>query len=391
MNLAAAPAAQATTPKNKFWKFRNAADGSAELILYGEISDTSWYDDQVTPKDFKADLDALGAVRNITVRINSTGGDVFAATAIGNMLEQHPANVTAHIDGVCASAATFVACHCNKVEAAADATYMIHPVRIGLFGFVSADELEKYKQALDSLKENVLTLYEKKTGQSREDLTAWMDETNWWTASQAKEKGFIDEIIGEENAVTVENRSGFLFVNSVDMKLPFSAAPKFMQDAAAQSTAQSPAEEAPADTPETNPQEGNSDMEIKTLDDARKAYPGLIQQAETEAVNKEQSRLQAIDKVAKLFPAELVDAAKYGPEACDAKELTYRAAMADVENGTAFLKNRAVDAQTSGVKDVASTPPADQKPAAADSPEAMQAQGAADAQKYLDMMKGKVK
>ena len=96
---------------NKFWQFRNQTDGSAELLLYGNIAgEKSWYSDDVTPKQFAEDLAALGAVSNITVRINSGGGDVFAAVEIGNLLEQHPANVTARIGGVCASAATIIAC-----------------------------------------------------------------------------------------------------------------------------------------------------------------------------------------------------------------------------------------------------------------------------------------
>lgn len=90
-----------------FWKFQNVAGGRAELLLYGDISDSTWWGDEVTPKQFAEDLDKLGAVSEITVRINS-GGDVFAAQAIGNQLEQHPAAVTAKIDGLCASAATIL-------------------------------------------------------------------------------------------------------------------------------------------------------------------------------------------------------------------------------------------------------------------------------------------
>lgn len=97
-------------PENKkFWKFCNQAGNKVELLLYGDISQTSWWGDEVTPKQFAEELAGLGALDEITVRINS-GGDVFAAQAIGNQLEQHPAAVTAKIDGLCASAATI---HCH--------------------------------------------------------------------------------------------------------------------------------------------------------------------------------------------------------------------------------------------------------------------------------------
>ena len=119
-------------PDNKkFWQFRNRAGGTVELLLYGDISQSSWWGDEVTPKQFADELAGLGALDKIVVRINSGGGDVFAAQTIGNLLEQHPAEVTARIDGLCASAATIVACHCGKVVAANDSTYMVHPVRMG--------------------------------------------------------------------------------------------------------------------------------------------------------------------------------------------------------------------------------------------------------------------
>ena len=127
-------------PENKkFWKFCNQAGNKVELLLYGDISQTSWWGDEVTPKQFAEELAGLGTLDEITVRINS-GGDVFAAQTIGNQLEQHPAAVTAKIDGLCASAATIVACHCGKVIAANDSTYMVHPVRMGAYGYYNAEE-----------------------------------------------------------------------------------------------------------------------------------------------------------------------------------------------------------------------------------------------------------
>lgn len=135
-----------TNPKstnNKFWQFRNLADDDqkAELLLYGDISERSWWEDAATPKRFADDLAALGDVKEITVYINSGGGDVFAAQAIGNMLERNAATVTAHIDGLCASAATIVACHADKVVAAADGSYMVHPVSMGVCDYLTAEEM----------------------------------------------------------------------------------------------------------------------------------------------------------------------------------------------------------------------------------------------------------
>lgn len=387
----AAPAPAPAKAANKFWQFKNAADGSAEILLYGQIVDSAFWEDDVTAAAFKHDLDALGNVSNITVRINSGGGSVWAAQAIGNVLEDNPATVTARIDGLCASAATIVACHCDKVEAAADTMYMIHPVRV-CADYATAEELETMAGATRKITDQMLDLYEKKTGQSRSDLTAWMNETRWMKSDEAKEKGFVDEIIDNGKAVAAENRNGLLFVNSVDVGLPFNAAPKDLQDKAASAA---PDNKAPAGTPENNSHKEGEDMDIKTVEDARAAFPDLVAQIEKSAgqaaAKAEQERMEAIDKVAKLFPAELVAAAKYGENACDAKELAYRAALDSAERGRDFLNAREVDAQASGVKAVGSVPPEDKKPGAANSPAENSAQGKKDAQAFLSMTKGQVK
>ena len=228
MNQAGTP----QTPKmnNCFWKFRNLADGQkAELLLYGNISESSWWGDEVTPKQFADDLAALGDVQEITVYINSGGGDVFAAQAIGNQLERSSATVTVHIDGLCASAATIVACHADKVIAAADSCYMIHPASMGVCDYLTADDMHDCLKALDTIRENIVTLYAKKTGKSTDQCGKWMDETNWWTAAEAKENGFIDEVDDEEPDTVVENRNGVLFVNSIGMGLPFDKVPDFVK------------------------------------------------------------------------------------------------------------------------------------------------------------------
>lgn len=263
----------------KFWEFRNQTEENAELLLYGDISDTSWWGDEVTPKQFTDDLKALGDVKEITVRINSGGGDVFAATAIGNALEQHKATVTAKIDGLCASAATIVACHCSKVIAANDSTYMIHPVKMGICAFVDAVRLRECLEALDTIRDNIVTLYAKKTGRDKEEVAEQMDKTSWFTAAQAKENGFIDELIDENGESVIENRGGLLFVNSIGTEIPFNDTPKFVQDnlaanSAADCNVNTP--KVPAGTTPANNQKEVGNMEIRTVNDLRDAYPELV-------------------------------------------------------------------------------------------------------------------
>ena len=299
----------------KFWEFRNKTETSAELLLYGDISDTSWWGDEVTPKQFTEDLKALGDISDITVRINSGGGDVFAATAIGNVLEQHKANVTAKIDGLCASAATIVACHCQKVIAANDSIYMIHPVKMGICGYADATTLQQYIDALGAIRDNIITLYAKKTGRDKEEVAKQMDDTSWFTGAEAKDNGFVDELIDEQDAV-IENRGGLLFVNSIKTDIPFKDAPKTVQD----NMAAAPAADCVVNiTPENVPENTNhkevENMEIKTVEELRNAYPELVQEIEAAAAetaaNDERQRIRDIEEMSVTGSEKFANEAKF--------------------------------------------------------------------------------
>ncbi len=360
----------------KFWQFRNLAGGSAELLLYGDIAgEKSWYGDEVTPKEFAEELNSLGAVNEITVRINSGGGDVFAAAEIGNQLEQHPANVTALIGGLCASSATIIACHCSKVIAANDSIYMIHPVEMGFCGYMDAETMKKYVAALTAIRENIVNLYARKTGREKDEVAGWMDATSWWTGPQAKENGFVDELTDNGEDAVVENRSGVLFINRVNTGRQFDKAPKFVQDSLTASAAGQPENKKPAGQSEQIKEV--QEMEIKTVDDLRKAYPALVDQieqaakAEAEkaaaetAINAERARIKGIEDMALPGSEALTAEAKFTkPMSVEdfAKELVKNAKS----QGATYLAQVQKDVQDSGMGGVTNTPPADKNSASAE-------------------------
>ncbi len=350
-------------PKKKFWQFCNQTEESAELLLYGDISDTSWWGDEVTPKQFTEDLNALGDVKDITVRINSGGGDVFAATAIGNALEQHKASITARIDGLCASAATIVACHCNKVVAANDSTYMIHPVRMGMFGYMDATGLQKCIDALSTIRDNIINLYAKKTGRNIDEVAEQMDNTSWFTAAQAKENGFVDELIDEtEDETVVENRGGLLFVNSVGTHIPFTDAPKFVQD----SLAHVPAADGfvntqtPAKAPGGNdPNKEEEDMEFKNIEELKNAYPEfckqIADQAAAEATNVERQRIRDIMDMQMPGTEDIANSAMF-EKAISAEDFAKEAIKNMKAQGAQYLKGIQDDATQGNANTVQSAP-----------------------------------
>lgn len=313
----------------------------AELLLYGDIAQYSWYKDDVTAKQFADELAAIGPVNEIRVRINSGGGDVFAAQAIGNLLEQNAASVTAQIDGLCASAATIVACHCNRVVAANDSIYMIHPVKMGICDYMGMDDLRQCMDALTAIREVVTDLYAKKTCRPKEEVAAQMDNTSWWTSSQAKANGFVDELTDDGETV-VENRSGFLFVNSVAVGLPIDQAPEFVQNRIQDGLQNTP----PAGQPEETKGDG-SDMEIKNANDLRAAFPDLVNQIEGEAAAAERSRIKDIEDMALPGDETAVNDAKFEHPVA-ASDYAVRAMQRMKAQGNKYLDNIKKDSDDSG-------------------------------------------
>lgn len=349
----------AALPKVKnepFWKFRNLAgdDEKAELLLYGDIAERSWWDDAATPKKFAEDLAALGAVKEITVYINSGGGDVFAAQAIGNMLERNSATVIAHIDGLCASAATIVACHANKVVAAADASYMVHPPSMGVCDYLTAEDMRNCLKALDTIRGNIVALYAKKTGKSEDECGTWMDETNWWTAAQAKENGFVDEVDDEESDTVVENRNGMLFVNSIGMGLPFDKAPDFVKS---RMGAKTPGgfSNATNNPGQTGTQEEEA-MEIKNKDDLMKAYPDMVNEirkdAAIDAINRERARIKDIQDMTLPGMEQTMQDALYGEHPMDSTAYAKEVAKAAKKQAQDHVKALHDDAKNGGANGV---------------------------------------
>ena len=182
--------------KRKFWNWIKNEDESVPdmertLFLNGMISDETWYGDEVTPQLFKDELNAGSG--NITVWINSPGGDVFAAAQIYNMLRDYKGSVTVKIDGIAASAASVIAMAGNTVCVSPVAMMMIHNPATMAMG--EAKDMQKAIVMLNEVKESILNAYESKTGLTRARLSHMMDDETWFNAKKAVELGFADKIL----------------------------------------------------------------------------------------------------------------------------------------------------------------------------------------------------
>lgn len=184
----------------KFWNWKNKTITNQEtetqsqeriLFLNGTIAEESWFDDEVTPALFKDELNS--GEGDITVWINSPGGDCIAAAQIYNMLMNYKGNVTVKIDGIAASAASVIAMAGNKVIVSPVSMIMIHNPATIAAGDTS--EMQKAIAMLDEVKESIINAYEIKTGLSRAKLSHLMDAETWMDANSAIEMGFADEIM----------------------------------------------------------------------------------------------------------------------------------------------------------------------------------------------------
>jgi len=188
-------------PFERFWNLRSAEDsesGEPEIEFYGPISEYSWWGDEITPNMFKDDLEKHGQGGPVTIRIHSPGGDVFAASAIRAMIADYPGKVTTRIDGLCASAATYVAMAGDHVVMQDSAFFMIHdPWTITIGG---VEELKTTINFLKTIKDGIVETYQNKTHMEAEELARMMSNETWMTARQAQEKGFVDEVVSVGDA-----------------------------------------------------------------------------------------------------------------------------------------------------------------------------------------------
>jgi len=185
--------------KNKFWNWvRDSDTGESTLVLNGTIAEESWFGDEVTPNIFRAELEKCEG--DITVWINSPGGDVFAAAQIYNMLMNYKGSVNVRIDGLAASAASVIAMAGTTVEMSPVGMFMIHNPSTVAIGDTA--EMKVAIRQLDEVKESILNAYELKSNLPRAKISQMMDAESWMNAKKALEFGFVDKIlfakVGEE-------------------------------------------------------------------------------------------------------------------------------------------------------------------------------------------------
>lgn len=203
--------------KKKFYNFKALKD-KVELYIYGEIVSEKWYDSDVTATDFKNELSKHKG-KDLDIYINSPGGSVWEAQAIVNMLQRHDGIKTAYIDGLAASAASFIALACDKIIMPENSYLMIHKAWSGCWG--NGDEMRRQADMLDKVDDGILSIYMKKSKVSEEEMKKLVAEETWLTGKEAVDYFEIEAVEEKQVAAYINQEIMSKFMKTPDdlMKL----------------------------------------------------------------------------------------------------------------------------------------------------------------------------
>ena len=370
----------------KPYNITETGENDVEINMYGEIVEavpTDFWTGEPIEGNFIAvdrflrDLDDLKDKKNITVHINSVGGDLYGGIAIYNRLKALPGNVTTVNDGLAASAGSIIFQAGNTRKVHAGSNIMIHQAMGFLYGYYQTKDLKEAIKQLDAGNKAAVNVYAEASGREPEAMKAMLDKETWLTGQEAVDAGLADEVIGDDMPVSMSLTAdrkqmvvnGFSLSTRGMTNIP--ARIPVMPAAMAVSLAE---EKPPVDKQKT---ERGNEMEIKNVQELRAAYPELVNQIEaaareagqTDGVNAERARMQGIEAIENaIADKDLIHNAKY-KEPLTAEQLAFKAMQAQAAIGATMLSKMEADAGASGASAVEATP--NQGPEGKEEPDAM--------------------
>ena len=398
---------------------------SAEITMYGDIYEqrpTDWYGNPVEGEfvllsDFMEDLEQIASCKDITIRMNSYGGDAGVSITIHNRLRELAragATLTCIVDGVAMSGGSLIMCACDTVKVNPSSLVMIHKCWTFLFGGYNADEMRELAARNDAWDKAQVSIYKRKTGASDTVLSHMMSDTTYMTGSEAVDKGFADEVLdgAEPLGIAASADGRCLFVRGRALHLaPGMFAPDNIPTVTPEASAPDMTN-TPRQAQTAGGKEGNT--MARNLEELRAENPELAEQlmaearaavsaagqapaaaepaasqtataqpaaqmAEDDPAQMERKRIQDIDALASQFDAETIQAAKYGPDACTAQEMAYRAAQKATKTGKSYLASMMSDTEDSGANGVGAASASGEPTGGELTPEQRMAKGRADA------------
>lgn len=198
--------------KKTFWKFVKNESNQSELILEGVVASESWYGDEVTPKQFRDELNEHRG--DLTVRVNSPGGDVYAGIQIYNMLKDHDGQITVVVDALAASIASVIAMAGDKIVMNTGSQMMIHKPWTMAIG--DSDDMRETADYLEKVGDSIIPIYASRTGKTKEEISALLEGDYWMNADEAVEMGFADEAIEGKTRLSDSIRNALRNITEVE-------------------------------------------------------------------------------------------------------------------------------------------------------------------------------
>lgn len=370
--------AQQTAAVPKFWNMASVSEDEGEITLYGDVvsqQPVDWWTGEpepglyITPEGFMEDLKAVKDKKNITVKLNSCGGDLYTGIAIHNALKALSAKVNVVVEGMAASAASVIMCAGDTVTVYPGSLIMIHGVSVMLWDYLNIQDMKQLIKGMDASERAVAEIYNAKTSLDVDTLRNMMTKETWFTGREAVEKGFANvlEESGAAPEMSLSHDRKVLYCNGISHNIKsFHNVPGSIP---VKAHATPPATKQGVNKKQTakaaNNEGGNKPM---TLEELREQHPDLVAQVENDARNSvqaqandavaaERQRLNDIDAIAAAIPdQQLVHDAKYGEKPCTAQELCFRVMQQSAAAGQQFLANYAKDGKESGANAVNAAP-----------------------------------
>lgn len=367
-------------PKDKRVEFKRDAyslavtNGKhAELTLYGDIVEARpvdwWTGEEVNGEfivqgEFLADLETIKGCDDLTIHLNSCGGDAYVAISIHNRLKELSRDgmeITCIVDGAAMSGGSLIMCAANTVKVNPSSLILIHDCWSYAWDRFNSTKLRKLADDLDVINESQSEIYASKTGKDKAEIREMMSDETLVTGRSAVELGLADELIEDAEDPDIEVSADHKALYVCGRKMRVAAMGQLPEGL---KTHVDQVETVPADGGDkknlpdaSGKNEGGIPM---TFEEFRKENPEAAEAAlaeaqasvsHEEAVNAERQRIADIDQVASLFDAETVRAAKY-ENPCTAQEMCYRAAQESAKQGKAFMNALKSDTAESNVDKV---------------------------------------
>lgn len=173
------------------YQVRNVADSVTEVLLYDEIGEDPFFGGGISAKTFVEDLNAIDTPE-IHLRINSPGGNVFEGITMLNAIRRHPSKVTAYVDGLAASAASFIAMGADEIVMSRNSQMMIHDAR-GI-GMGPAEVMLDLGERLNKASDNIASVYAGKAGGTPKQWREAMTAESWYYDKEAVQAGLADRV-----------------------------------------------------------------------------------------------------------------------------------------------------------------------------------------------------